>query len=82
MLGRTMKGETNIFAYVILATLALVTVGSLINTIANNTVGVSGTGNVTGAGGTLYGLSFLFFVIGLIIAILGMAGLKIKMGSV
>ena len=84
-----MKGETpNLFTYVILGTLIFTVVGALIGQIANSTVGIARETNIsianvsaTGAGGVLYGLTFLFFVIGLIVAILGMVGLKIKMSA-
>lgn len=49
--------------------LVLVVFGALISTIADSTIGISGTGNVTGATGTLVSLVALIFVIVVIMGI-------------
>lgn len=45
-----------------------VVLGALITTVADNTIGVSGTGNVTGATATMLDLVPLFLVIAVVLS--------------
>lgn len=56
--------------------IVLVLVGALLPTIADNTIGIQGTGNITGATSTLLGLTPLILIIGLVVVLLAGAGIK------
>lgn len=72
-----MKGVA-VLGFVIGALVAAVVFGSVIPTIADNTIGISGTGNVTGATATLIDLVPLFVTIGVLLGLLTAAGLKVS----
>jgi len=67
----------NIMGFIILAIIAVVFFGAVIGTIADYTIGKQDTGNVTGATSALLGLLPIVVVIGVMIGLLGVAGLKV-----
>ena len=61
------KGVMSVGILVGMVVVAVV-LGSLMNTIADNTIGISGTGNVTGATATMVDLVPLFLVIAVVLS--------------
>jgi len=62
-----MKGASVLLFGVISAFLVIVIALTLLPTIADQSIGVSGTGNMTGVTATLMDLIPLFYVIGIIV---------------
>lgn len=80
---KRLKGQgasSAVLGLIIVGLLGAVLYGSLIETITDNTIGISGTKNVTGATGTLTDLIPLALAIGVIILFFGMAGFKVTGG--
>lgn len=80
-IGKTLKGQsaaTAVLGLIIVGLLGAVLYGSLIETITDNTIGLQGTKNVTGATSTLTGLIPLALAIGVIVLFFGMAGFKVS----
>ncbi len=71
-------GAGTLLNLIIAGVIGAVVFGAVIGTIADNTIGISGTGNVTGATATLVDLVPLFVTIAVLIAIIGLVGIKIK----
>lgn len=77
---KTFKGQNGgsaILGLIIVGLLAAVLYGSLIGTITDNTIGISGTGNITGATATLTDIIPLALAIGLIVALFSLVGFKV-----
>lgn len=71
-----MKG-IGVLGLIIGSIIAVVFLGATIGLIADNTIGIQGTGNVSGATSTMLGLVPIIFLIGVIVSLLGLAGLKV-----
>lgn len=67
----------NSLGMIISALIAVVIFGAVIGIMTDSTIGKQGTGNVTGATSTMVGLIPIFVVIGVLVAILSGAGLKV-----
>jgi hypothetical protein len=66
-----MKGAMPIVTLIIAVFLAIIIATALLPTIADQTIGVSGTGNITGVTATIVDLIPLFYAIGIILIVLG-----------
>ena len=64
---RKFKGVINIASLVGAVVVAIV-LGALLGTVADNTIGIQGVGNVTGATSTMVGLVPLFLVIAVVLS--------------
>ena len=65
-MGKTMKGAMSVNTLISLVVVALV-LGLLIETVADNTIGISDTGNVTGSTATLLDFVPLALVLAVIV---------------
>jgi len=73
----TERKGVSVLGLIIGALIAAVFLGAVIGVIADSTIGIAGTGNVTGATGTLLELIPIIIMIGVIVALLTAAGLKV-----
>lgn len=76
MLGQKRKG-TQLMNLIIFGLVGAVLLGALLGTIADNTIGIQNTGNITGATSTLVGLVPIALLIGVVVAFFAMAGIKV-----
>lgn len=67
----------NALGMIISALIAVVIFGAVIGIMTDSTIGKQDTGNITGATSTMVGLIPIFVVIGVLVAILSGAGLKV-----
>lgn len=65
----------NMIASAILAVVAIIIVGALLPTVTDFTIGLQGTGNVTGATSTVLGVVPIIFIVGFLVALL--VGMKV-----